>query len=121
VCYVQRAPQEVTIDRNKNQTNSKTLSELYDDNFLDSVTLSRWQQKRIEMRANSSSTKSFKADGNVMTHLDISDGLKTGLKRPSNGTILPVTYLKVYQEDSTAGHSYDHRTSTPVLQEYVCY
>lgn len=100
------------------------MAHFYDDSFLDNVTLSRWQQKRGtgEMRANTPSIKS--TNSSRVIHLDITDGLRTGLKRPSNGTILPVTYLGVLPEETGGGgvgFSNERRQSSPAVQEYVCY
>lgn len=100
------------------------MAHFYDDSFLDNVTLSRWQQKRNtgEMRANTPSIKS--TNSSRVIHLDITDGLRTGLKRPSNGTILPVTYLGVLPEETGgggAGFNSERRQSSPAVQEYVCY
>lgn len=123
VCYVQRSPEAFYTDRNRNTTRKNNMAHFYDDSFLDNVTLSGWQRKREtgEMRANTPSIKS--TSSNNVIHLDISDGLRTGLKRPSNGTILPVTYLGVLPEETgwgVAGSS-ERRHSTPGVQEYVCY
>uniref|UniRef100_A0A7M6DQQ9 Cnidarian restricted protein n=1 Tax=Clytia hemisphaerica TaxID=252671 RepID=A0A7M6DQQ9_9CNID len=123
VCYVQRTPEVITTDRNRNPTlkNITNITEIYDESFLDQVTLQRWQSKRSEMRANTPSIRSTNSS-RVVTQVDITDGLKTGLKRPSNGTILPVTYLGILQEESGAsGSRMDRRDSTPGVQEYVCY